>query len=461
MLKYLEKLEIGTKFHLIGVTGYASKEFITNEDGTTNGTTSNNTTTNTTNTTSSNTSTSSSSNSNDSEDTNSTSENDESEANDLENTANSESSNETTQTDTTEDENLNNDEDLTNKTVKVNFDSNLKLLPTLSSITVASIKSGDEVKVIYDFNNWIKVEYNSNYGWLAKSIIKTDSATQTTTTDSEEIDDNTSNTSATTSTSTSLAETKKGYINVETANVRESASKTASLINTLDEFDTVTILEEDGDWYKIESGDISGYVSKSLITIGTLNSSRSLTEERLALIAKEESNTDTSNENSNSVTTANSDNASNGATAVNLSNEETSSNTNENAKSSSAKGQEVVDYAKQYLGYSYVLGGKSPETGFDCSGFTKYVFKNFGYTLGSVAADQVSSGREVSREELQPGDLLLFYDEAKTRIGHVGIYMGNDEFIHAANSKRGVVTDTLSTNSYYNTRYVTARRIVE
>ena len=53
------------------------------------------------------------------------------------------------------------------------------------------------------------------------------------------------------------------------------------------------------------------------------------------------------------------------------------------------------------------------------------------------------------------------FDEGKTKIGHVGIYMGNDEFIHAANSKRGVVTDNLSTNSYYNTRFVTARRIVE
>ena len=103
----------------------------------------------------------------------------------------------------------------------------------------------------------------------------------------------------------------------------------------------------------------------------------------------------------------------------------------------------------------------SPETGFDCSGFTKYVFKNFGYTLGSVAADQTSIGKEISKEELEVGDLILFYDEAKTKIGHVGIYLGADEFIHAANATRGVVIDGLSSNSYYNTRFVTARRIVE
>ena len=81
--------------------------------------------------------------------------------------------------------------------------------------------------------------------------------------------------------------------------------------------------------------------------------------------------------------------------------------------------------------------------------------------MGSVAADQTSSGTEIDREDLEAGDLILFYDEGKTKIGHVGIYMGDNQFIHAANPKRGVVTDALSTNSYYNTRYVTARRIVE
>ena len=113
------------------------------------------------------------------------------------------------------------------------------------------------------------------------------------------------------------------------------------------------------------------------------------------------------------------------------------------------------------MNYKYVSGGKTPESGFDCSGFTKYVYKNFGYNLANVAADQISVGIEVSKEDLKPGDLILFYNDSKTKIGHTGIYVGNGDFIHAANAKRGVVYDNINTVSYYNERYVTARRIVQ
>ena len=124
-------------------------------------------------------------------------------------------------------------------------------------------------------------------------------------------------------------------------------------------------------------------------------------------------------------------------------------------------GQNVVDYAKQYLGYPYVVGGKNPTTGFDCSGFTRYVFLNYGYSLGATAAGQNNLGTEISKENLQPGDLLLFYDEAMTKIGHTGIYISNGDFIHAANPTRGVVIDNVNTNSYYRERFIVARRIVE
>ena len=105
------------------------------------------------------------------------------------------------------------------------------------------------------------------------------------------------------------------------------------------------------------------------------------------------------------------------------------------------------------------FGASSPEKGFDCSGFTRYVFGHFGFTLGQVAASQTSLGSVVERENLQTGDLLLFYDDGKTKIGHCGIYIGGGDFIHSANAQRGVVIDNLNTNSYYSQRFVTARRI--
>lgn len=70
-------------------------------------------------------------------------------------------------------------------------------------------------------------------------------------------------------------------------------------------------------------------------------------------------------------------------------------------------------------------------------------------------------GEEIGRENIEPGDLILFYDEGKSKIGHTGIYIGDGNFVHAANASRGVVTDNLNTNSYYNSRFITAKRIVE
>ena len=122
------------------------------------------------------------------------------------------------------------------------------------------------------------------------------------------------------------------------------------------------------------------------------------------------------------------------------------------ATQTSSKGNEIVTYAKQYLGYKYVYGGTTPN-GFDCSGFTQYVYKHFGITLNRTAAAQYSNGKSVSN--LQAGDLVMF---GKSGINHVGIYIGGNSFVHAANKKSGVRIDTLS-SGYYKTNYVGARRI--
>ena len=122
-------------------------------------------------------------------------------------------------------------------------------------------------------------------------------------------------------------------------------------------------------------------------------------------------------------------------------------------------GTAVVEYAKQYLGYKYVSGGTSPSTGFDCSGFTTYVYKHFGISLNRSSKDQIKNGVAVERSNLQPGDIVVFNNSANTAIGHVGIYIGGDNFIHAANPKEGVRITSLS-SSYYKTRYVGARRVI-
>ena len=109
------------------------------------------------------------------------------------------------------------------------------------------------------------------------------------------------------------------------------------------------------------------------------------------------------------------------------------------------------------MGYPYVWGGKSPSTGFDCSGLVYYVYKQFGYSIHRIAGDQAGDGVHVDPDDLQPGDILCFYSSADY-IGHSAIYIGNGLFVHAANSRTGVVISDLS--GYYSARGFEARRIV-
>ena len=137
--------------------------------------------------------------------------------------------------------------------------------------------------------------------------------------------------------------------------------------------------------------------------------------------------------------------------------ETTTENPEENLPEISTKADNIVSTAKSYIGYNYVSGGASPETGFDCSGFTKYVYSQYGITLNRVAECQADNGTPINKEDLQPGDLVLFSYYGSDSIGHSGIYIGDGNFIHAANSNRGVVIDTLE-SGYYADNYVTARR---
>jgi len=125
----------------------------------------------------------------------------------------------------------------------------------------------------------------------------------------------------------------------------------------------------------------------------------------------------------------------------------------------------ILAFAHKFRGVPYRYGASSPR-GFDCSGFTSYVFKNFGYKLARRASHQVTNGERVSRDELQPGDLVFFGGRGNgPRIGHVGIVTDVDDngkdfsFIHASTHKG--ITVNHSTDSYYRVRYRGACRIIK
>ena len=121
------------------------------------------------------------------------------------------------------------------------------------------------------------------------------------------------------------------------------------------------------------------------------------------------------------------------------------------APSTSGVGQQIADFAVQYVGNPYVWGGTSLTEGADCSGFVQTVFANFGLYLSRTAESQSYGGTSISLDNLQPGD-LLFYNSTGS-IDHVAIYIGGGQIVHAANSRSGIIIS----NAYYQTP-VCARR---
>ena len=117
-------------------------------------------------------------------------------------------------------------------------------------------------------------------------------------------------------------------------------------------------------------------------------------------------------------------------------------------------GNKVVKYAKHFLGVRYVYGGTSPRSGFDCSGFVRYVYQHFGISLAHSSFAQFRSGIRVGRGGLKPGDLVFFHG-----LGHVGIYIGAGRFIHAPHSGTRVQIESLGGS--YGAGFDGARRLVK
>lgn len=208
----------------------------------------------------------------------------------------------------------------------------------------------------------------------------------------------------------SNAETTIGVVVASSLNVRATASSGGAIVAEIYEGSRVVLLERVGDWYKINVGDI-GYVNASYIK----------TEAELA--------------------------------AGNVQAEPTAESTQAPVTETTiSKGQQVVDIAKQYIGVPYVYGGTTPN-GFDCSGLVQYVYRAMGVSINRVAADQANNGVYVAKEDLQPGDLVFFKKPGRV-IHHVGIYVGNGNYIHAPYTGRTVSVEPMTRSDYY-----TARRI--
>ena len=118
----------------------------------------------------------------------------------------------------------------------------------------------------------------------------------------------------------------------------------------------------------------------------------------------------------------------------------------------------MVERALSWLGVRYRFGGQDEKRGFDCAGLVRRVFSTLAINLPRTAAAQYRQGCIVERHELQPGDLVFFKNTYKRGISHVGIYIGNGEFVHAASRRRSVTVDRLD-SPYFDKRWAGGRRI--
>ena len=261
----------------------------------------------------------------------------------------------------------------------------------------------------------------------------------------------------------------EGYTNLGVANVtnylnvRETPSTDASLLGKLPMNAGCEILETLDGWYKISSGDVTGYVSaeflltgdaanerakEALATVATVNADKLMVREQpsteSAILNRVAQNEDlevaavldgwvqvnitgtTGYVSADYVTVHNT--LPKGVTL-----EELNAQAEEASEST---GISVVEYAKQFLGNPYVWGGTSLTNGCDCSGFTMRIYEHFGYSLSRTSAAQSGNGTRVSLSEIQPGD-LLFYSYGGS-IGHVAMYIGGGQIIHASTERTGI-----------------------
>ena len=248
--------------------------------------------------------------------------------------------------------------------------------------------------------------------------------------------------------------------------MRAEASTSSSIITTLDKNVAVAVLDDTLDgWYKVSFDGNSGYVSADFLQIDQDNIFQSYGRANAdGVNVRSSASTDgevLASVNSGTIVTVTGlvDGWYSVTCQYGTEGYIRSDFVDLTASSISSSNSSIISFAKQYLGTRYSYGGASP-SGFDCSGFTMYVYKQFGYSLPHTATGQWQSGigtKVYSIGALQAGDLVFFNDPSRNAgkaCSHAGIYIGGGQFIHSSSSKsNGVIISDL-TSGYYNAYFV-------
>ncbi|MDD6714915.1 MAG: SH3 domain-containing C40 family peptidase [Firmicutes bacterium] len=265
-----------------------------------------------------------------------------------------------------------------------------------------------EILAEADENGWIKIKSGDVTGYVKKDYVAEGSKAQ-------EIADNVSK--------------KQATVTTTTLRVRAAADPESDVISLIGKGEQLDIIKEENGWYKVNTADGEGYISADFADVEqiypeavSIETERREQEEKEA---EEKAEKEAKQKSTSSKSSASGSSKSTGSTA---------SPKSSGSTSGSSQGQAVVNYAMQFIGNPYVWGGSSLTNGTDCSGFTMSVYSHFGVSLPHYDGAQRSCGTAVSSlAEAQPGDLICYY-------GHVGIYIGNGQIVHASNPRTGITT---------------------
>ena len=315
---------------------------------------------------------------------------------------------------------------------------------------VGTYAKGTKMTITGSKSGWYKVSYNGKTGYVSGDYMR---LVPTTT----------------------YSSTKNGTVKDNGSNLRMGPSTSFGVVKTVNSGSKATITGMYGSWYEIKVNGEYGYMYKTGISLGTSNSvpapkqtmdaagyvngdsvrlrrGPSTEYATLGYYDRGTKVTITGKTGGWYAVTINGTKGYMSADYIKLKSDKT------DGGSGTELGRQIVATAKQYLGVPYVYGGASPK-GFDCSGLVYYVYGQYGYKLQRGAGSQYrTDGTPVDKSDLQPGDLVFFSDNVDP-IGHVGMYIGDGQFIHASTGKGQVIITDLD-SYYYAEHYTGARRII-
>lgn len=255
------------------------------------------------------------------------------------------------------------------------------------SAVIGSIAYGTKVTCYGSSSGFTKIKYNGKYAYVGTSFLVSSNPNK-----------NHSSSTTTPSKITDSTTTYKRYVMSNTLNIRSKASSSGAVIGVYKKGKKVTCYGANAGWTKVKYSGTYGYVATSY-----------LSEDKIV----ETPSTSTS--------------------------------------ISSKTGQDVANYAKKFVGNPYKWGGESLTNGADCSGFTKTVYKKFGYPLIHSASGQRSYGSAVGIDDRKPGDLICYQKNAQGNY-HVAIYIGNNQVVHALNKQKGICISSWNFQTVYSVR---------